>query len=52
MHMDQQLKNINDERYERDEYFDEREYLKNRKVELWQSLNPELYTIFWYMGLQ
>ena len=41
-----------DDNYKRNEYFDERAYLNGIKNDIWSSLNPKLYTIFWYLNLQ
>lgn len=43
---------MTDEKFEMNEYFDEREFLLSRKEEVWKCLNPKLYTIFWYLTLQ
>jgi hypothetical protein len=43
---------VTDEKFEMNEYFDEREFLLSMKEEVWKSLNPKLYTIFWYLTLQ
>jgi len=43
---------VTDEKFEMNEYFDEREFLLSRKEEVWKCLNPKLYTIFWYLTLQ
>ena len=51
MHLDQRHKGITDEKFEENEYFDERSFIMSRKDEVWTSLNPKLYTIFWYMTL-
>ena len=52
MHLDQRLNSIDDETYEKNIYFDERLFIQSRKEEVWQCLNPKLYTIFWYLNLQ
>jgi len=53
MHLQQRIQAVTDEKDEQNEYFDERSYLATLKNEdLWSSLNPKLYTIFWYLNLQ
>ena len=52
MHLDQRLNSIDDDTYEKNIYFDERLFVQSRKEEVWQCLNPKLYTIFWYLNLQ
>ena len=34
------------------DYWDELKFIKVRKDELWKSLKPEIYFIFWYMSIQ
>jgi hypothetical protein len=52
MHLDQRLNAVTDEKFEGNMYFDERLFIQSRKEEVWQCLNPKLYTIFWYLNLQ
>lgn len=52
MHLDQRVKAVTDEVDKRNIYFDERAFMLSRKEEVWQCLNPKLYTIFWYLSLQ
>jgi hypothetical protein len=53
LHLQQKVLAVTAEKAEMNEYFDERGYLKELKSEdLWLSLNPKLYTIFWYLNLQ
>ena len=34
------------------EYWDEIKFIQVRKDDLWKSLKPEIYFIFWYMSIQ
>lgn len=53
LHLQQKVLAVTAESAEMNEYFDERSYLKDLTSEnLWLSLNPKLYTIFWYLNLQ
>lgn len=52
MHFDQRLNSITDDENDKHEYFDERLYTRSKRHDLWQALNPQLYTVFWYMNLQ
>jgi Transcription factor/nuclear export subunit protein 2 len=52
MHLDQRLAAVTDDKFEMNEYFNERLFVRSRKEEVWQVLNPKLYTIFWYLNLQ
>ena len=51
MHLDQRILSVTNEKFDHNIYFDERGYIASRKEEVWQCLNPKLYTIFWYMSL-
>jgi len=53
LHLQQKVLAVTAESAEMNEYIDERSYLKDLTSEnLWLSLNPKLYTIFWYLNLQ
>lgn len=34
------------------EFWDEKKYLTEIDEEKWKILNPQIYTIFWYLNLQ
>jgi len=42
---------VTDEVFELNEYFDERSFMISRQNDVWGSLDPKLYTIFWYLTL-
>jgi hypothetical protein len=52
MHFEQRQRAITDEKFEANCYFNERGYIASLSQEVWTILNPQLYTIFWYINLQ
>ncbi len=52
MHLDKRLQAVSDEKFEGNMYFNERLFIQSRKEEVWECLNPKLYTNFWYLNLQ
>lgn len=52
LHLANRQNLVTPEKDERNEYFDERRFMAARRDEVWTALNPQLYTIFWYMNLQ
>ena len=51
MHLEQQALAVTDEKAEMNDYFDERAYIQSLKDEVWLSLDPRLYTIYWYLNV-
>jgi hypothetical protein len=43
---------VTEEVNEMNVYFNELTFMQDKKEEVWECLNPKLYTIFWYLSLQ
>eukprot|EP00347_Sterkiella_histriomuscorum_P008986 403342964 len=52
MNLNLRQEQITDEIDEKNEFWDERTFIKARSEEIWKCLNPKLYMIFWYLQLQ